>query len=1197
MKTKPIDASSAIPIAMPSSRRARRVRRLIIVAGLAMILVLINVLPALAATATLVRAPYVQQVAPTSLIVVWTTTEDGPSEVRYGTSSYDNTAVATSTLFSTTDSAPYNAYYVHEAILTGLTPDTLYKYKIYTNGIDITPGGSITVRSGKPANVTSFRFAALGDSGQGNQAQKDVAARLLQIQPDLVLHTGDIVYGKATYKNYETRYFQIYDDLIQSVWFAPSAGNHDTDFNDGKSFVDVYVNPTNGASDPIEREMYYSFDYANAHFAVVTSELPYRKGSAQYNWLDNDLANTNQFWKFVVFHVPPFYTSDTQEFRKNGQPASDLVPLFEKHDVDMVMSGDIHYYERFVPLKGATYTPVEAGGIVYVITGGGGAGLRGTGNPPWNALTGGKAQLYHLTMFEVDGCQLELSAVVRSENGDPFDSSDIFDSFILDRCEGPPVADFTADVVTGPAPHTVNFTDLSRRGPTSWNWNFGDGQSATSRHPSHTYTTPGTYSVTLTVGNSMGSDTLTMTDYVVVTDPPPPMAHFAETAYEVNESGGPTVPVEVVLTRPSSSTISVNYATANDTAVAPSDFVAASGTLTFAPGQTSKTFNVTIVDDAEAEPTQSFNLTLSGAAVTDPRTATLSILDDDTPPVVRFSQEEFNVGEGDATAELQVELSYAFRSQITVNVSTANATAQSGQDYTAVSQTLTFAPGETRKTLSVPLLNDALDEFTESFTVQLSNPTVATLGTPRTVTVQISDDDPTPQLTFANAAPTVSETAAGVDLTILLSAVSAKTVTVTVASADATAVAGADYTAVSSSLTFLPGETSKTVTVPILNDALDETDETAVIELKQPENASAGDPATLTITDDDAPPQVRFAAATYSVNENGGGVDLVVALSTASGQSVSVDYGITGGTAVAGDDYKALGGTLTLAPGETSGVITFSAINDSASEGSETAVVALSAPLNAVLGAPDAATVTIVDDDAPPEVQFSAAAATVDEADGTVAVTVTLIGVTNKTVAVDYATSDGTAVAGSDYTAVAGTLTFAPGTTAHTIELQLHDDSLSEDTETVLLTLANPVNGVLGTPAQVELSIVDNDGAPAVTAAVAALTAAEEVGTVEVVVTLSAPAGRPVTVDYVVSGGTAVAGVDYVAGSGTLTFAPGDTRKTITVQILDDALPEPGETVIVTLDNVTNATLGAPDSVTITILDQDSHMIFMPLIQ
>ncbi len=388
--------------------------------------------------ATLLRAPYVQNLTTTSVTIVWTSMEGGASEVYYGTNDYALIASATSTFFTTPAAAPYNQYYIHEATLNGLTADTIYQYKIFTNGADLTPGGSVTFRTAKPNTTNSFRFAVFGDSGDGSQNQIDVATRLLQVQPDLVLHTGDIVYPEASYDLFETKFFQIYTDLLKSVWLAPSMGNHDVTYNNGQSFKDVFVNPPN-ATNPSERELYYSFDYGNAHFVVLNNYFSMTTvGSAQYNWLVNDLATSSQFWKFVVFHEPAYATDSTQQPRDNANIVNRLVPLFEQYNVDVVLSGHWHNYERMYPLLGGQVSTIEAGGVVYVVTGGGGAGIINIGTGTLNPRTAAKVQKFHLTMIDINTCSLQLSAVEKvSGTGDSFGASDVFDTYIINRCGVP----------------------------------------------------------------------------------------------------------------------------------------------------------------------------------------------------------------------------------------------------------------------------------------------------------------------------------------------------------------------------------------------------------------------------------------------------------------------------------------------------------------------------------------------------------------------------------------------------------------------------------------------------------------------------------------------------------------------------------------------------------------------------------------
>ena len=334
-----------------------------------------------------------------------------------------------------------------------------------------------------------------------------------------------------------------------------------------------------------------------------------------------------------------------------------------------------------------------------------------------------------------------------------------------------------------------------------------------------------------------------------------------------SRTGGPAT-FTVSLSATSGQAVTVTYTTADGTATAGSDYTAASGTLTFAPGDTAdKTITVTVLDDALDEPDEDFTVTLSALtgtpvnAIIDPATVTVTIGDDDDAPTVSISGPP-TVVENGGPATFTVSLSAASGQAVTVTYTTADGTATAGSDYTAASGTLTFAPGDTAdKTITVTVLDDALDEPDEDFTVTLSALTgtpVNAIIDPATVTVTIGDDD-APTVSISGP-PTVVENGGPATFTVSLSAASGQAVTVTYTTADGTATAGSDYTAASGTLTFAPGDTAdKTITVTILDDALDEPDKDFTVTLSAltgtPVNAII-DPATatVTITDDDAPP-------------------------------------------------------------------------------------------------------------------------------------------------------------------------------------------------------------------------------------------------------------------------------------------------------------------------------------------------------
>lgn len=221
-------------------------------------------------------------------------------------------------------------------------------------------------------------------------------------------------------------------------------------------------------------------------------------------------------------------------------------------------------------------------------------------------------------------------------------------------------------------------------------------------------------------------------------------------------------------------------------------------------------------------------------------------------------------------------------------------------------------------------------------------------------------------------------------------------------------------------------------------------------------------------------PSVVFSAASYSVNEDAGTVTATVNLSEASGQTVQVTYATASGTATSGADYTPVGGSLSFAPGETTKTFNVPILDDALDEPDETVNLTLSAPQNATLGTPSEAVVTIVDNDEPPTVQFSMADYTANEAAGTALITVQLSGPSGLATAVDYATSDGSATAGSDYVATSGTLDFAAGETSKTFTVNILNDVVAEGDETVNLTLSNPDDATLGTPSTATLTIEDD---------------------------------------------------------------------------------------------------------------------------
>ena len=347
-----------------------------------------------------------------------------------------------------------------------------------------------------------------------------------------------------------------------------------------------------------------------------------------------------------------------------------------------------------------------------------------------------------------------------------------------------------------------------------------------------------------------------------------------------------------------------------------------------------------------------------------------NISQDNIPPTVQFSQAVYTKDEAANTATITTTLSKKYGLSVSVNYATSNDTAVAGSDYTSAISTLTFTPGQTSQSFSVPIINDTLDETNESLNLTLSDPVNATLGAPADAVLTILDDDAPPTVQFSSAVLAVDENVGTAVITATLRAASAQTVTVSYVTNNGTAIAPGDYTATSGMLTFAPSETSKDIAVPIQDDLFDEVDKTLSLALSNSTYATLGDPSiiTLTILDNDGP-EVAFSSTSYSVNEGGGNAVISVTLSATSAQTITVAYSASNGTATAGNDYTATNGTLAFVPGEQVRYFSVPIIDDNTLlEVDETLTLTLRDPIHATLGNPTIATVTILENDvnAPP---------------------------------------------------------------------------------------------------------------------------------------------------------------------------------------------------------------------------------------
>ncbi len=667
------------------------------------------------------------------------------------------------------------------------------------------------------------------------------------------------------------------------------------------------------------------------------------------------------------------------------------------------------------------------------------------------------------------------------------------------------------------------------------------------------------------------------------------------------DSGSANLVFTVTLNPASSSQVTVNYARSGGTATSGTDFtaLAASNTLTFAANETSKTITVSVTGDTTVEGNETVVITLSnassGTAITT-ASGTGTITDDDEDP--KFSINSPSVGEGDSGSvnlTFTVSLNPAGASQHTVDYAQTGGTATSGTDYMAVTaNTLTFAAGTTTQTITVSVRGDTVDEGNETVVITLSNASSGTAITTATGTGTITDDDPN----FSINSPSVAEGDSGsvnLTFTVTLNASSTSQHTVNWAEGTGgTATSGTDYTSIAGgTLTFAAGTTSRTITVLVTGDTVDEGNETVVITLS---NASSGTAiatasGTGTITDDDP----KFSINSPSVAEGDSSTTnlvFTVTLSAASTSNLSANFAITGGTATSGTDYTSTSGWITITAGQTSGSITVSVTGDTVDEGNETVVMTLSNPTAGTGISTATGTGTIMDDDP----KFSIDSPTVTEGDSSsvnLVFAVTLSASSTSQLTVGYAQTGGTATSGTDYTAVAaGTLTFAPGVTSRTIAVSVTGDTANEVNETVVLTLSNATSGAGIATAIGTGTIMDNDTPGFSINSPSATEGDSSTTNLVFTVTLSPAPAAAATVNWAEgTGGTATSGTDYTAiTGGTLTFSAGTTTQTITVSVSGDTTHEADETVVITLSNASTGTNISTATGTGTITNDDSGL-------
>lgn len=563
-------------------------------------------------------------------------------------------------------------------------------------------------------------------------------------------------------------------------------------------------------------------------------------------------------------------------------------------------------------------------------------------------------------------------------------------------------------------------------------------------------------------------------------DPPPEVSFLADGSQTDEEDAAPEV--ELQLSRASAESVVVELIVTNGSAADGADY-SLGRTVTFPAGATRARVELAVRNDGIEEDEEDVELSIrraTGAVVGAGKSHRLAIASQILPRV-RFAAATSSAMEPAGVQSFTIELTRAAPAPVRVRYLWTG-TAEPA-DHGLVTGDLEIPAGQTRATLAVPIVNDPTDEDDETVDVTLiaqAGAVVAAGGSRHLHT--IVDDDPPPTVAFTSSGSSIGEGGGSATLRVALQRVSEKPITVDYAVVGGGTAIAADYTLADGTLAFAPGVAALDLPVGIINDALDELDETVRLDLRSPSEATLGGMPQhqLTIVDDDLPPQLRFAAATSSIGEGGGTSQVAVELATASGLDVTFSL-LRGGTATAADATVALG-PFTIPAGSLQVSIPVSITNDAIDEVDETVILTLTAINRATAGTPSTHTLSIVDDDEPPVVRFDPgvpdmSAAEGNTADVTYSYPVVLSAPSGRTVSVGVVRT-GTASA-SDLSIPAADLpvVFQPGETSKAIRLTIRAGTALEPDETVVLTLQTPANNTATSAAdnQVRTHTIVND--------------------------------------------------------------------------------------------------------------------------
>ncbi len=695
----------------------------------------------------------------------------------------------------------------------------------------------------------------------------------------------------------------------------------------------------------------------------------------------------------------------------------------------------------------------------------------------------------------------------------------------------------------------------------------------------------GTETVELTISSGALYDIGTpSTAAVSILDNDLPTVSIAATVATVPEQGSGTGQFTLSRTGITTSPLTVNYAVGGT--AYEGDFQNLSGSVTIPAGVAVFSIFVTPIDDLDFEGDETVTLILLPSTAYNLGTvsASVTIVDNDLPVVTIATTVPTVPEQGPGSAQLIVSRTGINSSPLTVNFMLSG-TAADGVDFQAIDGMVTIPPSASSTAISVFPIDDLAYEGDETVTVTLSPAPSYTLGSAKSATVTIVEND-LPTVTVVTTVPSVPEQGSGsAQFTVSRTGITSSPLTVSYNVAG-TATAGSDYGELIGTVAFSSGATTAIIFVTPIDDSTYDGNETVTITLSPSAsyNTVPGNTATVTIVDNDLPIVTAVATdpSAYEADQDPGRFTIYRTENTS--KPLTVNYIVTG-TATNGTDYRELSGTVTIASGSSSSIITVTPVDDEEFEGPETVVLTILPSSPYKVGSPASATLTIGDNDLPSVSIAAITSSFLETGPAKGEFKISRTGITNSALLVSWTVS-GTAVSGADYVPLPLSATIPANAVSTSIFVTAIDDSEYEGNETIILALAASALYNVASPSTARITLIDND-VPTVTVSTPDPNAAEsESESGQFTITRTGITSSPLVVYYTLAG-TALNGIDYTTLPNSVTIQTGASSANVTVRPIDDGDYEGDETVVLSLASNSSYQAGSPSNGIVTIKDND----------